>query len=267
MKMHRVRCFGATPASGNLALVIEDGPAGVAERQAIATGQGAPACVFIDGAGPWEADFYYPHARSPLCLHATLAAAHVLCQRHGGPVTIKTAMRDQMLELTRELDGTFARVRKQAVAPIGIEPGLPAHLLGTPGLVPASPALLSSVGSPKLLIEVENREALQALAPPLQRIVDWGKEHGINGCYAYCQVGENEYEGRNFNHRDPAREDAATGVAAGALCAWLGRDIVVYQGANLGNPCTIRTRIDGQAILIGGLTIQEPRSAPPESTP
>lgn len=255
MKIHRVRCFGSTPDAGNLAMVIEDGPASVAERLAFAADSSVPACVFIDGAGPWEADFYYPHARSPLCLHAALAAAHVLCQRHGGTVTLKTAMRGQMMELTHEVEGTFARVKKQAVAPVGIEPGLPAFLLGEPGLRLASPPLLSSVGSPKLLIEVPDRDTLHALAPPLDRIVEWSKAHGVSGCYVYCRVGEDAFEGRNFNHIDPAREDAATGVAAGALCAWLERDIVVHQGAHLGNPCTILARIDGQAVLVGGATV------------
>ena len=59
----------------------------------------------------------------------------------------------------------------------------------------------------------------------------------------YCRTGEHTYEGRNFNHLDPAREDSATGVAAGALAAWLGHGLVVLQGAALGNPCRIVVRV------------------------
>lgn len=258
MNIHRVRCFGATPAHGNLALVIENGPDGTEARLAFAREHGAPACVFIDGQGPWQADFYYPHARSPLCLHASLAAAHILCQRHGASVSVCTAMRAQNLELQHDSAGSFVRVRRQAVAPLGIDPGLPAHLLGQPALALASAPLLSSVGSPKLLIEVAHRAALYALDPPLARIVEWSKEHGVNGCYVYWRAGENAFEGRNFNHLDPAREDAATGVAAGALCAWLGTDLVMHQGAHLGNPCRIVARNDGGSILVGGLTCDAP---------
>lgn len=257
MKIHRVRCFGETPASGNLALVVEGGPSDPVERQAFAQEQRAPACVFIDGAGPWEVDFYYSHARSPLCMHATLAAAHVLCQREGGPVSVKTAMRGQIMELIHKPEGTFVRVKRQAVAPLGIEPGLPAYLLGEPGLQLVSAPLLSSVGSPKLLIEVADRATLHALAPRLERIAEWSREHGVNGCYVYCQVGHQEFEGRNFNHLDPALEDAATGVAAGALCAWLEHDLVMHQGANLGNPCRLLARSEGQNVLIGGATVQD----------
>jgi predicted PhzF superfamily epimerase YddE/YHI9 len=209
--------------------------------------------VFLSGAAEVEADFYYPHARSPLCLHATLAAAHVLRER-GGPAQLTTAMRGQRIDLLTTEAGTFAGVRKQAVAPLGIDPGLPAQLLGEPALALASAPLLASVGSPKLLIEVRESTVLHALRPPLARIVDWGKANGVNGCYVYCRVGEDAYEGRNFNHLDEAQEDLATGVAAGALTAWLGRPLTVYQGAALGNPCKILTRIEGETIFVGGAT-------------
>lgn len=255
MQVHALRSFGAVPGKGNGALVIEHGPAGQAERQAFASAQRQGACVFLTpgAAGePLEADFYYPHARSPLCLHATLAAAHILCPR--GPATLRSAMRGQLLPLSQGADGTFAAVRRQAVAPLGIAPGLAAELLGEPGLVLASAPLLSSVGSPKLLIEVGDAAQLHALRPPLEKIVDWGKTNGVNGCYVYCRTGERAYEGRNFNHLDPAREDSATGVAAGALAAWLGHDLVMLQGAALGNPCRILVRVENDFIFVGGAT-------------
>ena len=163
-------------------------------------------------------------------------------------------MRGQEVPLVREAGAVFAVVQKHAVAPIGIDAGVAAHLLGEPGLLPASPALLSSVGSPKLLIEVANTGVLHALRPPLARIVEWGKDNGVNGCYVYCVVGKDEYEGRNFNHLDPAREDTATGVAAGALSAWLGRGIIMRQGAAMANPCRILTSVSGNDIYVGGAT-------------
>lgn len=259
MQAHELLSFGAVPGKGNTALVIEHGPDSPAERQALASARNKAACVFLTPAGPGEpveADFYYPHMRSPLCLHATIAAAHILCAR--GPATLRTAMRGQLLELSHGAQGTFAAVRRQAVAPIGIDPGLPALLLGEPDLVLASAPLLSSVGSAKLLIEVVNRETLHALRPPLEGIVDWSTKHGVNGCYVYCRVGQDEYEGRNFNHLDPAREDSATGVAAGALAAWLQRDLAMLQGANMGNPCRIVARVEGQLIFVGGATESVP---------
>lgn len=258
MQVDTVRCFGAAPGYGNVALVIQNGPSAVAERHAFARDSGHSACVFITPSpgveAMWEADYFYPHARSPLCLHATLAAAHVLLARTDKPVRLKTAMRRQEVPLLHQAGGLFAVVHKHAVAPVGIDAGLAAHLLGAPGLLPASPALLSSVGSPKLLIEVADATVLHALRPPLARIVEWGKDNGVNGCYVYCVVGKDEYEGRNFNHLDPAREDTATGVAAGALSAWLGRGIIMRQGAAMANPCRILTSVSGNDIYVGGAT-------------
>lgn len=253
MLIHELKCFGTRAGQGNVALVVEHGPATPPERQAFARERGAPACVFLGAGDTPEADFYYPHARSPLCLHATLAAGHILLAR-GGPATLITAMRGQLIQLERSGGNTFAGVRRQAVAPIGVSAALAAHLLGEPKLQLAAAPLLSSVGSPKLLIEVADRQALHALRPPLQRIVDWGKEHGVNGCYVYCRIGEHAFEGRNFNHLDPAFEDSATGVAAGALSAWMGQGLTLYQGEPLGNPCRIVTRIDDEDIFIGGAT-------------
>jgi PhzF family phenazine biosynthesis protein len=255
MQVHALRSFGAHPGQGNTALVVEHGPASHEERQAFARAQNKGACVFITPAGagqPYEADFYYPHARSPLCLHATLAAAHVLCAR--GPATLRTAMRGQLLPLSRSDAGTFAAVQQQATPPLVITHTLAAELLGEPGLVLASQPRLSSVGSAKLLIEVADVASLHALRPGLARIVEWGKENGVNGCYVYCRTGRDDYEGRNFNHLDPALEDSATGVAAGALAAMLGRSLVLRQGAPLGNPCRILARVDGQTIFVGGAT-------------
>ncbi|NHZ36059.1 PhzF family phenazine biosynthesis protein [Massilia rubra] len=262
MQTHLVRCFGALPGHGNMALVIEGGPATPAARQAFARAQPHPACVFLD-AGPDQgviADYYYPHARSPLCLHATLGAAQVLFGRAGqalqppSDIVLSTAMHAQALLLRREGEDYFVALQAQPVpaVAVAIDTALAAWLLGQPGLTLASAPVLASVGSPKLLIEVPERATLHALRPPLERIVAWGREHGVNGCYVLWRSGAHTYEGRNFNHLDPAMEDRATGVAAGALAAHLGCTITVHQGAALGAPCLIRTRFKGNLILVGG---------------
>lgn len=255
MMVHERICFGAAPGNGNVALVIENGPASLAGRQAFAT-DSKHTCVFLAAPAhpgePYEADYFYPHARSPLCLHATLAAADVLYLRRQR--SIVTAMRGQQIKLLQDARGTFAGVRRQAVAPIGVDATLASTLLGEPRLQLASAPLLSSIGSPKLLIEVADSAALHSLRPPLDRIVEWGKKNGVSGCYVYCSIGNGVYEGRNFNHLDPALEDCATGVAAGALSAWLQRDLVMLQGHALGNPCRIVTALEGSDIYVGGVT-------------
>lgn len=250
MQIRALRCFGATPGTGNPALVIEGGHPGEEARVALAKARNTT-CVFLDGD---VVDFYYPHMRSPLCLHATLAVAHVLFARHpdAGTLAVTTAMRGQRLELRRDGDAFFVRLQAQEVAQPALAPDLPARLLAAPGVEAASTPRVASVGSPKLLVEVPDAATLHGLRPDLAAIVAWGKEAGVNGIYAWCRLQDGRFEGRNFNHLDPALEDSATGVAAGALTALLGHGITLLQGHATGQSCLIRTRVEDGAILVGG---------------
>jgi PhzF family phenazine biosynthesis protein len=260
MQIHELKCFGEHSGDGNPALVIEGDHSDEAARRAFARERNTT-CVYID-ADDADADadaacvldYFYPHTRSPLCLHATLAAAQVLFARQGSgtPLTVTTAMRSQPLLLSPSGADVFVGLVRQAPPRVVIAPGLPARLLAAPGLVPLAAPTVASVGSPKLLIEVADLATLYAIRPDLAAIVDWGKESGVNGWYVYCRVGDDAYEGRNFNHLDPALEDSATGVAAGALSALLGRGISLRQGKATGRNCLIRTRVEDDAILVGG---------------
>lgn len=250
MQVHALKCFGEGPVDGNPALVIEGGPAAEDARLAFARSRHTT-CVFLDGG---VVVFYYPHMRSPLCLHATLAVARVLFARSpvASLLSVTTAMHGQRLELVREDEVFFVRLQAQEVDQPALAPGLPARLLAAPALAPASAMHVASVGSPKLLVEVADAATLHGLRPDLQAIVDWGKAAGVNGIYAWCRRPDGRYEGRNFNHLDPQLEDSATGVAAGALTALLGHGLTLLQGRATRQACLIATRVEGGAILVGG---------------
>ncbi|SFD80037.1 PhzF family phenazine biosynthesis protein [Massilia yuzhufengensis] len=250
MHIHALTCFGLQAGGGNPAFVIEGNTSDETARRAFARARNTT-CVYLDGE---VVDFYYPHTRSPLCLHATLAVAQVLFARHPDAATlaVTTAMRGQRLELLRDGDEFFIRLQAQEVAQPALAPGLLERLLAAPGLAPASRPQVASVGSPKLLVEVHDAATLHGLHPDLGAITAWGKEAGVNGIYAWCRRPDGSFEGRNFNHLDPALEDRATGVAAGALAALLGHGLTLLQGAASGQSCVIRTRVEDGAILVGG---------------
>lgn len=261
MDIYELKCFGIGKQGGNRALVIVDGPADAEARQAFATAANKSACVFVDpgsAGAAWIFDYFYPHMRSPLCLHATLAAGKILLADSYGPLAVRTALRGQELVLTRSGDQVFAALAPQPT-PAPDAAGLDAlarRLLAMPGqaLGPAlasSPAI-ASVGSPKLLAEVADSATLHALAPDLAAIHAWGKANGVSGIYAWCRRPDGAFEGRNFNHLDPALEDSATGVAAGALTLHLGHGIQLYQGASRGQPCLLRSELAGSKVLVGG---------------
>jgi predicted PhzF superfamily epimerase YddE/YHI9 len=189
MRVHEFLCFGEQPGEGNPALVVVGGNGNAAWRQALARERNLT-CVFLDPGDGLEAaavlDFVYPHTRSPLCLHATLAAAQLLFERHGAhrPLKVKTAMHGQSLLLSRDGENVFVRLAPQEPPRVDIAPGLPGRLLAAPDLVLASAPRLASVGSPKLLLEVADAETLYALAPDLALIHVWGKEVGVRAVHA-----------------------------------------------------------------------------------
>jgi PhzF family phenazine biosynthesis protein len=255
MQIHELKCFGAVHGDGNPALVIEADESTVEARQAFARERNTT-CVWIDERDGIVLDYFYPHTRSPLCLHATLAAARVLLDRlslpHGAPFTVTTALRQQPLVLSADKDNVYVRLTAQPAPDVPIAPGLPQRLLNAPTLLLHAPPRIASVGSPKLLVQVADCDTLHQLRPDLRAIAAWGKEHGVNGLYVVCRHADGRYEGRNFNHLDPALEDSATGVAAGALTALLGHGITLLQGRASGRQCVIRTRAEPEGILVGG---------------
>jgi PhzF family phenazine biosynthesis protein len=202
--------------------------------------------------------------RSPLCLHATLAVAALLFARPGAPATlaVTTALKGQRLVLSQDGDDYFVQLAPQPVPALATppRPALAATLLNTPGAALPSAPRLASIGSPKLLVEVTDTDALYALRPDLPAIAAWGQANGVNGIYAWCRRADGDYEGRNFNHLDPVLEDSATGVAAGALSVALGHGLVLRQGRATGRDCLIRTRFEEatddkgeeRALLVGG---------------
>lgn len=257
MNIQELLCFGIVPGGGNAALVVQDDHSSADQRQQFARERNKPACVFVDAVadGAIVLDYFYPHARSPLCLHATLTAARVLLSAQRPLLTVSTAMRGQQLTLTLVDDNVFIQLAPQAPPEVAIAPDLPGRLLAAPGIQLASPAAIASVGSPKLLLEVADSATLQALAPDLDAIAAWGGQHGVSGCYAWYRRPDGAYEGRNFNHLAPSMEDSATGVAAGALTVHLRGGLTLYQGANTGQPCRIVTKLAAdESILIGGGT-------------
>lgn len=250
MQIRALKCFGEHAGDGNPALVIEGDRSSEEARRALAQARNTT-CVFLDGD---VVDFYYPHMRSPLCLHATLAVAHVLFARHpdASTLAVTTAMRGQRLELLRGDDAFYIRLQAQETAQPALASGQLEQLLAAPGFVPVSPPRVASVGSPKLLVEVPDSATLHGLRPDLEALTAWGKEAGVNGIYAWCRLQDGRFEGRNFNHLDPALEDSATGVAAGALTALLGHGITLLQGRAAKQSCLIRTQVEHGAILVGG---------------
>ena len=260
MKIHRMHCFGRTDETGNTAIVVENSALSESERLEFARQQDANATVFVDAnaGGDLQLDYYYPHARSPLCLHATLAASAVFFERDPdiGRLQFTTSMHGQTLVIERDGQDIYVGAEPQRCPALIFDVAeiaklllvKPTDLIGIKG--PAS------VGSAKLLVEVADESALDGLRPNLAGIVEWSRKQAVSGMFVYCHLRDGVYVGRNFNHLEPRFEDAATGVAAGALAITLERSITLLQGDALGQPCTLFARYLGGAVQIGGRAVR-----------
>jgi PhzF family phenazine biosynthesis protein len=261
MRWFRLRSFGREGQTGNEVCVVQGDALATDARLLFAQARGVPATVFQqaprDPEDAFDLDFFYPHTRSKLCVTATLAAGFVHFAGHPGTRTLQVGLAtlpDHLTLLKRDT-GIFLRVQAHTPPAIRLdrEAILPMLGLGASSLV--GELAVSSVGSPKLLVEVRDRATLWALKPDLAAVFRWGSEHGISGCYAYCQLQPGTFAGRNFNHLDPALEDAATGTAAGALALHLKQDLVIEQGDHLGRPCSVHAAYQGETVEIGGRVV------------
>jgi PhzF family phenazine biosynthesis protein len=255
-----INCFCTSdPGSGNTAAVFIDNPGDKDEKLRLAAKLNSPVTVFVsDSASETPViEFYYPEREMKLCLHGTLAAGKVL-------LTLKKLKNIRFSTKTRQLltvcqitsDSYQVKVSAQnlpydaltqqnVIDMLKIDPKI---------LLPNLPFSVVSVGSPKLLIPVGSLKMLLDLKLDFRFIKEWSLQNNINGLYVYTPTSDASiFDARGFNPKTGHNEDAATGVAAGALSLALKRSIIVNQGNSLNIPCSISvTYHDPMQIWIGG---------------
>jgi PhzF family phenazine biosynthesis protein len=198
-------------------------------------------------------DYYYPHTQSPLCLHGTLAAGYLYFKKNAEKTRVTVVTKNQQyIEIEKINNDIFLIVSQQACPEVKISPAFIQKLLDLDKIDAIVQINIASVGSPKLLVEVDSKTVLDNLSPDLDMIYKWGTENNVRGCYVYFKADNLNIHGRNFNHLESKFEDSATGVAAGALSSLFKSDLRIHQGHNLGNPCLVSTRYSQGKIFIGG---------------
>ena len=256
MFIRTFRCFGTTELSGNYATVIEGQNKflSVEQRLQFTKDNNFHACVFVDTNDGSELllDFYYPHARSLLCLHATLACAYVCFEHNPLKSEIKFILPSKQIITAHQTEGKISlAIHATSYPDIKISEDEIRKQLKLDSLTEILNTFVDSVGSPKLFIEIDSVESLYKLRPDLVAINAWSVANKMSGIYAFVRTSYNNIVGRNFNHIDYHFEDCATGVAAGALTNYLQMDLIVDQGANLNNPCKILTTYGDRIGLAG----------------
>ena len=259
MKLFKVKCFGITSEFGNDAMILIDKNFTATEKALFAKEQNIPVCVYMDTIDNQTVmlDYYYPNTQSKLCLHGTLAAGYVYFKNNPRQNKVNVITKMQQHLLIEIIDNKiYISTDIQELPTINIDNLLLCKLLNinnVDNLILNKPM---TICMRKLLIEINSINALYNLQPNLKLIKSFSEQNNINGCYAYFRQNETEIIGRNFNHLNPISEDSATGVAACALTCRYQKDLIIYQGANLNNPCMIQTQYTKNKVYIHGSVLE-----------
>ncbi|GAA0588885.1 PhzF family phenazine biosynthesis protein [Kribbella sandramycini] len=274
-RVELVRVFPEGPAGGNPAPIVLDA-AGMsdAQMQAVARSSGHESGFVVPASAASGADFglrfWVPNHEMSMCGHATVGAVWLL-DREG-----LLPRDDVRIETLSGLVAARVVGRQVEVSqPAGVVEAVPddvaaavAGVLGITAAELAAPLQNARTSRVKTLVPLASVEALDGLQPDFGRVEAVCAALGSTGLYPYA-VGDaagQVFHARQFPRSSGYPEDAATGIAAAALCFGLleqGRvradetPIHVRQGQAMGSPSRIslRFRLSGEqvdGIWLGG---------------
>lgn len=266
IKVHILKSFTNDSSQGNPVGIVFDADNLTAEQMmSIVQKTGYSECAFIQKSAiaTVKVRFFSPKKEMNLCGHATIALFHLL--DHGESIKIFTQETlSGILSISKKDDGLIEMEQanptfyQQEYASNDI-----AQFLGIVSKLIINTPIRVSTGTPKLLVELQDIETLWRLKPNFELI----KELVPTGIYAFVKINNHFYNARQFNPSTGVNEDPVTGVAAGALGAYLKKyhsletPIIVEQGHMLGKIGHIYVdtsngiKVGGYAVEVGQLIL------------
>lgn len=266
MKLNIINCFCTKKtSSGNPAAIVRGFKQDKDKKQELARRLNLPVTVFLSEVidGTRNIEFFYPETEMPLCLHGTIGATYII---------FKEEKLDDITFITKDKNILKARVAEniiqvlvssKSVSSLVVDKLEICKMLNLNNINEVDsqlPFLISSVGSPKLLIPLKSFEILSVLKPNFNLMAEWSKVNSINGLYVYTKdimSNDLDFYARGFNPKGGHEEDAASGVAAAALSLALKQSIVVGQGKFINRPSKIIVSYDNPNIIWVGGNVQE----------
>ncbi len=262
------KAFVSDRGGGNPAgIVFSETPFRVDEMQATAGEMALSETAFITPCGHtcFRLRYFTPLREVPLCGHATIAAWTWLAREKNIPPGIYTQETDSgslAIEVTEQGD-IFMEQAPPSFGP-EVDGEEIAESLGLPGgsLHERYPVQLVSTGLPDIIVPLADLSLLARIRPDFKKIETLSQKYKCVGYHVFA-FGERETLAhcRNFAPAVGILEEAATGTASGALAVYLARyhfpdqrdlDLTFLQGAEMGEPSTIRARIIQGELRVGG---------------
>ena len=268
--VYQVDAFTKEKLSGNPAGVVLDARGlSDGEMRRIARELNNSETAFLLPGVPGECDvhirFFTPTQEVPVCGHATIASHYVRAMELGldsARVVQKCGAGIFAVDVCKE-NGDYRVVMSQGRAVLG-EPLSQAHqdrVLAALGVTrddlrPGCPMASASVGSPKLMVVLNDLDKLHSLTPDLEALKELSGETGCNGYLVFTlHPGEEPLvHGRMFGPANGVAEDPVTGIANGPMGAYLVRNGLIpaegdevsftaVQGEAMGRPGSMEVRV------------------------
>jgi PhzF family phenazine biosynthesis protein len=183
------------------------------------------------------------------------------------PRTFKQEIGNDVLPITLEkrdghIYGRITQAPLRLMEPIGDTSPLERALGLSAGDIMINPSTRTAdTGVAHLMARVRDHQTVDRAKPHAEKLLEVLRSAGAEGCYIYAfdeQSPQKAYT-RFFNPTVGLWEDAATGTAAGPLCAYLGSqgvlnsngELLIEQGTLMGRQSFLRLRLTPDAELSG----------------
>ncbi len=228
MQISLVKAFTKDNDKGNPAGVVLASDLSAEQMQGIASDAGFPATVFIEKTGDvYNARFFSTVKESPLCVHAVLAAVHVLVEKGClDDNAVKLHTRAGNFPVTVYNDGlVFMEMPEPEYSDFVVDRREVAKILRIEESDFADHELqIVSAGKPKLLVPVKSLDKLLAVNPDLDGMRNYCRKSGARGFFLFtfdARTPDSDFYARHFNPLTLETEDPICGVGSGALGAYL----------------------------------------------
>lgn len=270
----RYKVFTNDPKLGNSAIIMDGDGMNQSAMQDMARKLDSPITVFILPPNEEKYDarfrFFTTKAEIGFCGHGILAASEALMKTTGGSeLTIETQA--SIIRTIRHHSGViqFEKSGRVDILDIPIDTVEISNIIGLPlqDLNLEHLLVVGSIGSPKLFVPVHSLNSLLTMRPNMEKISRWSAAQHVNGIYVYTfetKHPRSTVHARSFNPLFGVAEDAATGVAAGALGGLLATrgfssPFVIEQGYILNAASEIIVDVETHCIRIGGGVVPVPQ--------
>lgn len=270
IKVFLVKSFTSSENGGNPAGVVINNGLKDEEMQSIAKEVGFSETTFIRkiDCKNFELRYFTPEVETNLCGHGTIAAFYcmkALNEVEEAEVYMHT--KAGKLKIFINNSKIYMEQSKPIISDICIDERLIFEALNIPyeDKKENLPIKIVSVGTPKIIIPLKNRDMLFSIKPDFEKLKEISRMTSSKGFYPFTfdvLDKNNLIHARQFNPLFGIPEDPITGVAAGALGIYLNKfydkEIEVFsveQGYILNMPGIVDVKIEEDTSYIGGSAV------------